>query len=121
MEEVLDRLGATEAPRIVALNKCDLFEDIPDRMPGAVRISAVSGENLDGLLERIEEELDAGTEEVTFLIPFSNYGLINRLHSMGSVLKQEYVEDGVTITLRREKQNVDFVCREGGKLLDGEA
>ena len=76
----------------------------------------------DGLISAVtQEELDAGTEEVTFLIPFSNYGLINRLHSMGSVLKQEYVEDGVTITLRMEKQNVDFVCREGGKLLDGEA
>ena len=117
---MLDSLGADEAPRIVALNKCDLFEDVPDRMPGAVRISAVSGENLDGLLELIEQELDAGTEEVTFLVPFSNYGLINRLHAMGSVLKQEYVEEGVTITLRMDKQNVNFVCREGAKLLDGE-
>ncbi|MBP3644980.1 MAG: GTPase HflX [Clostridia bacterium] len=121
VEEVLDSLGADEAPRIVALNKCDLFEDIPDRMPGAVRISAVTGDNLDGLLDRIEQELDAGTEEVTFLVPFANYGLINRLHSMGSVLKQEYVEEGVTITLRMEKQNVDFVLREGGKLMEAES
>ena len=120
VEEVLDSLGATEAPRIVALNKCDLFDDVPDRMPGAVRISAADGTNLDELLECIEQQLDAGTEEVTLLVPFSNYGLINRLHSMGSVLKQDYAEDGVRITLRMDKQNVNFACREGAKLLDSE-
>lgn len=120
VEEVLDSLGATEAPRIVALNKCDLFDDVPDRMPGAVRISAADGTNLDELLECIEQQLDAGTEEVTLLVEFSNYGLINRLHSMGSVLKQDYAEEGVRITLRMDKQNVNFACREGAKLLDGE-
>lgn len=119
VEEVLDSLGATEAPRIVALNKCDLFEDIPDRMPGAVRISAVDGTNLDHLLSAIETELDAGTQEVTLLIPFANYGLISRLHSMGTVLSQEYGDDGVVMTLRMEAQNVNFACREGAKVLDG--
>jgi len=36
------------------------------------------------------------------------------------VLGQEYVEEGVTITIRMDKQNVNFVCREGGKLLKSE-
>ena len=118
VEEVLDSLGATEAPRIIALNKCDLFEDVPDRMPGAVRISAVDGTNLDSLLERIENELDAGTQEVKLLVPFTNYGLLNRLHTLGTVLSQEYGDEGVTVTIRMEAQNVNFVCREGAKVLD---
>ena len=118
VEEVLDSLGATEAPRITALNKCDLFEDIPDRMPGAVRISAVDGTNLDGLLERIESELDAGTQEVKLLVPFANYGLLNRLHTLGTVLSQEYGDEGVTVVIRMDAQNVNFVCREGAKVLD---
>ena len=33
---------------------------------------------------------------------------------------QEYVDEGVRITLRIEKENVNFACREGAKLLDGE-
>jgi len=118
VEEVLDSLGATEAPRIVALNKCDLFEDIPDRMPGAVRISAVSGVNLDELLVQIENELDAGTQEVKLLIPFANYGLINRLHTIGTVLSQEYGNEGVVVSIRMEAQNVNYVCREGAKVLE---
>lgn len=118
VEEVLDSLGATEAPRIIALNKCDLFADVPDRMPGAVRISAVDGTNLDELLARMETELDAGTQEVKLLVPFANYGLLNRLHTIGTVLSQEYGDDGVTVVIRMEAQNVNFVCREGAKVLD---
>ena len=120
VEEVLDSLGANEAPRITVLNKCDLFENVPDRMPGAIRISAVSGENLEGLLSMIEAELDAGTQEVRLQIPFSNYGLINRLHSIGTVLSQEYGDAGVVVTIRMDAQNVNYVCREGAKVLDDE-
>ena len=95
-----------------------MFEDIPDRMPGAVRISAVSGVNLEELLSQIENELDAGTQEVKLMIPFSNYGLINRLHTVGTVLSQEYGDDGVIVNIRMDAQNVNYVCREGAKVLD---
>ncbi|MCI5956445.1 MAG: GTPase HflX [Clostridiales bacterium] len=118
VEEVLDSLGATEAPRIEALNKCDLFSGGADRLPGAVRISASTGENLDELLLRVEKELDAGTQQVRLMIPFHCYGLLNRLRQMGSVLSQEYGDEGVTVEMRMEAQNVNFVCREGAKLLD---
>ena len=120
VEEVLDSLGATEAPRVEALNKCDLFSGGDDRLPGAVRISAVTGENLDELLLRVEKELDAGMQEVCLLVPFHCYGLLNRLHQMGSVLSQEHGDDGVTVKMRMDMQNVNFVCREGAKLLDSE-
>jgi len=118
VEEVLDSLGATEAPRIEALNKCDLFSGGADRLPGAVRISASTGENLDELLLRVEKELDVGTQQVRLMIPFQCYGLLNRLRQMGSVLSQEYGDEGVTVEMRMEAQNVNFVCREGAKLLD---
>ena len=69
------------------------------------------------MLEQIESELDAGTQEVKLLIPFSNYGLINRLHTMGTVLSQEYGDEGVIVVIRMETQNVNYVCREGAKVL----
>ena len=118
VEEVLDSLGATEAPRIEVLNKCDLFADVPDRMPGAVRISAATGQHVDKLLEAIEAKLDAGTQEVRLLVPFSQYGLVSRLHRMGSVLSQQHGEEGVILQMRLDKENVNFACREGAKLLD---
>ena len=119
-DEELDSLGATEAPRIEALNKCDLFSGGGDRLPGAVRISAATGENLDELLLRVEKELDAGAQQVRLVVPFHCYGLLNRLHQMGSVLSQEYGDEGVTVEMRMEAQNVNFACREGAKLLDAE-
>ena len=118
VEEVLDSLGATEAPRIEVLNKFDLFADVPDRMPGAVRISAATGQHVDKLLEAIEAKLDAGTQEVRLLVPFSQYGLVSRLHRMGSVLSQQHGEEGVILQMRLDKENVNFACREGAKLLD---
>lgn len=118
VEEVLNSLGASEAPRIEVLNKCDLFDDNADRMPGALRISAATGTNVDELLLLIERELDAGTQEVRLLIPFSNYGLLSRLHAMGSVLSQEHGDEGVTVVMRIKPQDVSFICREGAKVLD---
>lgn len=118
--EVLDSLGATEAPRIDALNKCDLFAENQDLLPGAVRMSAVTGENVEELLLRVEKELDAGTQEVRLLIPFSNYGLLSRLHGMGSVLSQEHCETGVTVLVKMDAENVKFVCKEGATVLDDE-
>ena len=120
VEEVLDSLGATEAPRIEVLNKCDLFVDAPDRMPGAVRISAAAGTNLDQLLMQIEDRLDEGSQEVRLLVPFAQYGLVSRLHKLGSVLNQQHSDQGVILTMRMEPQNVNFACREGAKLLDDE-
>ena len=120
VEEVLDSLGATEAPRIEVLNKCDLFVDAPDRMPGAVRISAAAGTNLNQLLDQIEARLDEGLQEVRLLVPFAKYGLVSRLHKLGSVLEQQHVEEGVVLTVRMEPQNVNFACQEGAKLLDDE-
>lgn len=120
VEEVLDSLGATQAPRVEVLNKCDLFEDNADRMPGALRISATTGLNIDVLLARIESELDAGTQEVRLLVPFSSYGLLNRLHTMGTVMSQEHGDEGVIVTVRTQPKNVNFICREGAKVLDSE-
>lgn len=118
VEEVLNSLGATEAPRIEVLNKCDLFDDNADRMPGALRISAATGQNVDELLLCIERELDAGTQEVRLMIPFSSYGLLSRLHAMGSVLSQEHGDEGVTVVMRIKPSDVNFICREGAKVLE---
>ena len=120
VEEVLDSLGATEAPRIDALNKCDLLAPGEDVLPGAVHISAVTGQGLDTLLARIEEELDAGTEEVSLLIPFEKYALTDRLRKLGSVLSQEHVNEGVILRWRAEKEQINFACKEGARLLQEE-
>lgn len=120
VEEVLDSLGATEAPRVEAVNKCDLIASGAQFLPGALYISASTGENVEKLLLRVESELEAGAQEVRLLIPFSRYALVSRLHAMGGVLEQRHSEEGVEIRMRITPQNVKFACREGAKVLGGE-
>lgn len=120
VEEVLDSLGATEAPRVEAVNKCDLIAPDAQSLPGALYISASTGENVEKLLLRVESELEAGAQEVRLLIPFSRYALVSRLHAMGGVLEQRHSEEGVEMRMRITPQNVKFACREGAKVLGGE-
>ena len=120
VEEVLDSLGATEAPRVEAVNKCDLIASDAQFLPGALYISASTGENVEKLLLRVESELEAGAQEVRLLIPFSRYALVSRLHAMGGVLEQRHSEEGVEIRMRITPQNVKFACREGAKVLGDE-
>lgn len=120
VEEVLESLGATEAPRVEAVNKCDLIAPEAQSLPGALYISASTGENVEKLLLRVESELEAGAQEVRLLIPFSRYALVSRLHAMGGVLEQRHSEEGVEIRMRITPQNVKFACREGAKVLGGE-
>ena len=120
VEEVLDSLGATEAPRVEAVNKCDLIAPDAQSLPGALYISASTGENVEKLLLRVESELEAGAQEVRLLIPFSRYALVSRLHAMGGVLEQRHSKEGVEMRMRMTPQNVKFACREGAKVLGGE-
>ena len=120
VEEVLDSLGATEAPRVEAVNKCDLIASDAQFLPGALYISASTGENVEKLLLRVESELEAGAQEVRLLIPFSRYALVSRMHAMGGVLEQRHSEEGVEMRMRMTPQNVKFACREGAKVLGGE-
>ena len=67
VDEVLEEIGAGEKPRLLVLNKADLLgedarHEVGLRHPDAVLVSALTGEGLDELRERIEDGLrgDAG-------------------------------------------------------------
>ncbi|MEA2145141.1 MAG: GTPase, partial [Solirubrobacteraceae bacterium] len=61
VQDVLAEIGADEAPQVLVLSKADCIDadrraELEFRHPDAVLISAASGEGLDGLVSRIEEE-----------------------------------------------------------------
>ena len=118
--EVLESLGATEAPRIDALNKCDRFTPNPDQLPGAVQLSAATGEGVETLLLRIEDALAGNAKTWRLLIPFSAYHLLDRLHRSGGIHEQEHGPEGVVITLRADERFVKSACKEGARVLDDE-
>ena len=62
---------------------------------GAVRISATTGQGVDRLLEVIEENLPVKNTKVELLLPFSKSGLAAEIRKDGTVLQEEYVEEGL--------------------------
>ena len=99
VEEVLEKLGATNQPRIDVLNKCDAVseEDFPP-MPQAIRISAKTGEGLDCLTQAISRNLRAREQKVKALVPFDKYAMVAEIRALGRVLEEEYTDEGTLVT-----------------------
>ncbi len=117
VEEVLRDLGATEQTRIEVINKCDLGLAEPS-LPGAVMVSARTGEGLEELRRRIAAALQSSHAPTTFFIPFSQYGLLSHLRPLGRVVTEEHTEEGTLITLVLSQADRDrLVSRYGKEIL----
>lgn len=103
---LLQELGAAGHPVIPVLNKWDAVEDpeMAPRLPGAVRISALTGEGIDKLLAAIEENLPEKTFPVELLLPFSKTGLAAKLREEGAVLQEEYVPEGLRLSAQVDQR-----------------
>lgn len=101
-EELLQTLREGERPVIPVLNKWDAVEnpDMAPKLPGAVRISAKTGEGVDALLAAVEDALPEKTFDVELLLPFSKSGLAAKLREEGALLAEEYVPEGLKLKAR---------------------
>ena len=113
VEEVLAELGATEQKRIEVINKCD--EGDPDPVfPGAVLISAKTGEGLEDLKQKIAETLQASHKPVTFRIPFSRYGLLSEIRPLGRVIAEIHTDTGTELTLMIASEDAERLVKKYG-------
>ena len=76
VDEVLEEIGAGEKPRLLVLNKADLLDEDERHEvllghPDAVLVSALTGEGLEALRERIEAAFEETLAEVELLVPYS--------------------------------------------------
>ncbi len=117
VEEVLAELGATEQKRIEAVNKCDIADPWPS-FPGAVMISAKTGDGLDELREKIAQALQADHAPVTFTVPFSRYGLLAQIRPLGRVIGEAHTDTGTELTIVMAREDVNrLVSRYGAGIL----
>jgi GTPase len=105
VEDVLDEIGSVEQPRILVLNKADAMDDerrreLAFRHPEAVLVSALTGEGLDRLGERIAAEFERTLRDVELLVPFSEGGALSELHDFAGDLEREDTDEGVRINAR---------------------
>ena len=116
VDQVLQSLGLAEEgapPRIEAWNKVDLlsreehdrlFEEAA-RRDNVVPISAVSGEGLDRLRERMANALRSGEQVHDVRVPASDGGRIAWLHARGEVLEQTLDHDEIALSVRLSPDN----------------
>ena len=117
VEQVLSDLGATEQPRIEVINKCDLGQAVP-AIPGAVMVSAKTGEGLDELAGRIAAEIQQTFAPVTFFLPFSQYGVLSQIRPLGRVVSEDYTDEGTELTIMLSAEDRDrLVSRYGADIL----
>ena len=116
VEDVLASLGLAEEgapPRIEAWNKVDLLSgeererllEEARRREDVVPISAVTGEGLDNLRERMAECLRSGEQIHQIRLPASAGSKIAWLHSRGEVLNQKVEQDQVELSVRLSPDN----------------
>ena len=102
VDEVLEEIGAGEKPRLLVLNKADLLdeearEDVTIEHRGASLVSAVTGEGLDELRERIEKAFEETLADVELLVPYDQGGRLHELHEVAGDLERTEREDGVLV------------------------
>ncbi len=105
VEDVLTEIGADDAPRVLVLSKADLVsaerrQQLTNRHPGAVLVSPLTGEGLEELAHRIEDEFSRTLREIELLIPYEDGGRLAELHELAGDLTREDTPDGVRVSVR---------------------
>jgi GTPase len=102
---VLDEIGAGERPRLTVLNKVDLLDDDERRHlaisnPGAVLVSATSGDGLEALRDAVADAFEETLEPVEVLVPYEEGGRLSELHELAGDVEREDRPEGVLVRAR---------------------
>jgi len=104
VRDVIGDVGARDLPEIVAFNKADLVDE-NDRIllrglePGAVFVSARTGEGIAELRARIAELLPYPDVELDILVPYDRGDLVSLAHQRARVVDTSYEEAGTRLSL----------------------
>ena len=93
-DEVLNDLGCGDIPQVTVYNKCDRTGVAPYD-PDVLLVSAKTGYGLDSLLAKIDEILAHRVRTIEVLLPYDKLALADVFRTRGSVLTEEYRENGV--------------------------
>ena len=123
VRDVIGEVDAASIPEIIAFNKSDLISDerrmeLRGLEPRAVFVSAATGEGIDALLERIEDEIPQPSEDVELLIPYSRGDLLSLMHENGAIEDLRHGEHGTFVRARLHPDQLGLVNEYR---LDGDA
>jgi GTP-binding protein HflX len=116
VEETLEEIGAGDRPRLLVLNKIDLLDEqqrdeLRLRYPDAAFASGVTGEGLDDLRLRFEDDLAHMLCKVDLLLPYADGGSLAELHELAGDLSRRDTAEGVRVNALLPKRTAERFAR----------
>ena len=104
-DSVLEEIGAGDSPRLLVLNKIDRLTDaeVADlriAWPEACLVSALGGDGIDVLLDRIARIFEEQMEPVELLVPYDEGARLHELHEVAAAIERTDEEGGVRVSAR---------------------
>ena len=106
VENVLSQLGASDIPVIEVYNKIDLSGKSHKNRSRAVSISAKNTYGIDELLNKIESELNQSQIRISVIIPYDKFDAMNTIREIGTILTEQYEEDGNHVSAMLESDKL---------------
>ena len=105
VDDVLHEIAADEAPRVLVLAKADRIDaerraELAHRHADALLVSAVTGEGVPALIERVQVEFARRLLDVELLVPYEEGGRLAELHELAGDLEREDTPHGVRVSAR---------------------
>jgi GTP-binding protein HflX len=105
VDTVLDDIGAGDRPRLLVLNKADALDaerraEVELAHPDGVLVSALTGEGLEELGDRVEDEFRRTLRTVELLLPYSDGASLAELHDIAGDLDRTDTPEGVRVRAR---------------------
>ncbi len=100
VRSVLAEIGAAHVPELVVFNKIDRAigsRRLVERHPGAVAISALTGEGIEEFLRTLADRLRAIDTVVELLVPYARGDVLAALHREGEVLDETHEDDAIRV------------------------
>ena len=93
------------APELIVVNKIDaagdlVLAELRRALPGAVFVSAHTGDGVEALRRRMAELAAPTDTAVDVVIPYDRGDLVSRVHADGRVQETEHISDGTRIKAR---------------------
>ncbi|MEW1905303.1 MULTISPECIES: GTPase HflX [unclassified Streptomyces] len=105
VREVFRDVGAVNVPEIVVVNKADaadplVLQRLLRMEKHSIAVSARSGQGIEELLALIDAELPRPRVEIEALVPYTQGGLVSRVHAEGELESEEHTPEGTLLKAR---------------------
>jgi len=102
VDQVLKELGAGSKLCLPVFNKIDKIGQaarhrLDHQFPGAVQVSALTGEGLDKLVPMVKEKLAGGWRKITLRLPYEQSHLRALILRRGRLIKESYGQKIITL------------------------